>query len=209
MADSRFALFSISPSTSLFRITDWIDAVENAARHSAPNGLMYGMLALVNPQLYAALPNAPAWQLDDRIPGPYPAGAAAGIKALRKAWSVNKLVCDANDAAKKVLTVAIWASIDPAMVQVLHHPIHGFHAVEIHTVVQHITALFTALKEYLRNPLRVNIPLEDAVAEHTHVYILSISINQEMTEFDRVQFLLRAVAGNPDYDHAVRSYRRL
>jgi hypothetical protein len=214
MTDSKFALPAISPSSSLFLVRDWIDAVEIAARNSAPNGLVYGMLALVNPQLYAALPNAPAWQLEDRIPGPYPAGTAAGVEALRKAWSANKLVCDANDAAKQALTVAIWASIDPAMVQVLRHPAHGFHAVTIDAVVAHIRTrygqitptLFNELKEYLRNQMRPEVPLEAALAEHIQVYTLSLSIHQPLSESDRVQFLQRAVANIPDYAHAVQTY---
>jgi hypothetical protein len=214
MTDSKLALPAISPSSSLFQIRDWIDAVEIAARNSAPNGLVYGMLALVNPQLYAALPNAPAWVLEDRIPGPYPAGAAAGVEALRKAWSANKIVCDANDAARQALTVVIWASIDPAMVQVLRHPAHGFHAVTIDAVVAHIRTrygqitptFFNELKEYLRNPMRPEVSLEAVLAEHNQVFILSASIQQPLSESDRVRFLQRAVANIPDYAHAVQTY---
>jgi hypothetical protein len=59
------------------------------------------------------------------------------------------------------------------MVQALRHPIHGFHAVEIHTVVQHIKqrygrltpALFAALKEYLRNPIRLEMISIDSFLE--------------------------------------------
>jgi hypothetical protein len=211
MADSKLALPSISPSTSLFLIRAWVDAVENAARHTAPNGLVYGLLPLVNLPLYNALSGAPAWGPEPVIDGLYP---ALGNADQKKTWSAEKQVFDVHSAAKNTLTVAIWASIEPSMIQILRRPVNGFHTVTIHAVVDHIRsrygrltpALFAQMKEYLRNRMRSDVPLEDVLAEHHQIYILSLSIEQALSESDRVRYLQMAVADIPDYAHAIRSY---
>jgi hypothetical protein len=124
MADFKFALPLISPSTSWFLIRAWIDAVENAAHHAVLNGLVYGLLPLVNLPLYNALSNALVWGPEPVINGLYP---TLGNADQKKTWSAEKHIYDAHSAAKNALTVAIWASIDPAMLQILRHPANGCH----------------------------------------------------------------------------------
>jgi hypothetical protein len=95
MADSKIAFPPISPSTSLFLTRAWIDAVENAARHSVPNGLLDGLIPLVNRPLYDALPNTPVWGPDPEINGPYP---ALGNADQKKTWSAEKQIYNAHSS---------------------------------------------------------------------------------------------------------------
>lgn len=215
MADSKpLAVDAINTGSTALAIARWLDQIYAQALSLQPNGRQYGLLgALLTVPQYLALPGPPdPFALTVRLPAPYPHAAAA---AIRDQWSANDKTCAVEEAAMQTLRQSILPSIDPSMTIALRHPILGIAHLTLEQIVSHIRetygvmspAALADLQVYFRQPMRASASIEAVIAEHEGFHIAAANAGAPLSEFDKVQCLSSAVAGQSHYAFAISAYQ--
>jgi hypothetical protein len=120
-----------------------------------------------------------------------------------------------EEDAMQTLRQSIIPSIDPAMTIALRHPILGIAHLTLQQIVSHIRATYgimspaalADLQQYFRQPMRPSVSIEAVFSEHEGFHIASANAGAPLSEFEKVQCLSCAVAGQPHYDFAITAYR--